>query len=97
MAVYTQPHITQCGFPERCRSGRTGLTRNQVIPYGIRGFKSHPLRHLVFGNKLDKMHEYLVRCPGLDMKTSVAAPHLLHFRWFKYQSVAILLLCYHPC
>ena len=26
-------------------AGRTGLTRNQVIPHGIRGFESHPLRH----------------------------------------------------
>ena len=29
---------------ERCRSGRTGLTRNQVYPCGYRGFESHPLR-----------------------------------------------------
>ena len=27
------------------RAGRMGLTRNQVIPRGIRGFESHPLRH----------------------------------------------------
>lgn len=29
---------------ERCRSGRTGLTRNQVYPCGYPGFESLPLR-----------------------------------------------------
>ncbi len=29
---------------ERCRSGRTGLTRNQEYGYPYRGFESHPLR-----------------------------------------------------
>jgi DNA-binding transcriptional LysR family regulator len=31
---------------ERCRSGRTGLTRNQVCGYPHRGFESHPLRQI---------------------------------------------------
>ena len=29
---------------ERCRSGRTGLTRNQEYGFPYRGFESHPLR-----------------------------------------------------
>ncbi len=37
----------ECGaaqFQERCRSGRSGLTRNQVYARAYRGFESHPLR-----------------------------------------------------
>ena len=30
--------------PERCRSGRTGLTRNQLNARAFRGFESLPLR-----------------------------------------------------
>ena len=32
--------------PERCQSGRMGLTRNQVYARAYRGFESHPLRQL---------------------------------------------------
>ena len=35
--------------PERCRSGRTGLIRNQVCAYAYRGFESHPLRQNMKG------------------------------------------------
>lgn len=31
--------------PEKCQSGRMGLTRNQVCPHGYRGFESLLLRH----------------------------------------------------
>ena len=30
--------------PEKCQSGRMGLTRNQVCPHGYRGFESLLLR-----------------------------------------------------
>ena len=51
----------QCGTfvsrPERCRSGRTGLTRNQLSLPGDRGFESLPLRHLSNNyNKLQKSY-----------------------------------------
>ena len=36
---------SRIGRSERCRSGRTGLTRNQVCAQAYRGFESHPLRH----------------------------------------------------
>ncbi len=34
----------RCQKPERCQSGRMGLTRNQVYAQAYRGFESHPLR-----------------------------------------------------
>jgi hypothetical protein len=51
---YTLPPCLAVPQPsplERCRSGRSGLTRNQVYVYAYRGFESHPLRQLI---RIDK-------------------------------------------
>ena len=34
-------------IPERCQSGRSGLTRNQVYARAYRGFESYPLRQTI--------------------------------------------------
>ena len=44
---YNYSLAATCAAPqsqERCRSGRSGLTRNQVYARAYRGFESHPLR-----------------------------------------------------
>ena len=53
--------------PERCRSGRTGLTRNQLSLPGDRGFESLPLRQ-----KSPKTTIYEIRTT--KVKSSHAAP-----------------------
>src|SRR6056297_173115 len=58
-----QPHAS-ISFPERCRSGRTGLTRNQVTLQGVPGFESLPLRHIEF-------HDCLITQPDLQCGAAV--------------------------
>ncbi len=38
------PFFTEARTPERCQSGRMGLSRKQKYPQGYRGFESLPLR-----------------------------------------------------
>jgi len=51
---------------ERCRSGRTGLIRNQVCAYAYRGFESHPLRQNVKGPSRGLLH---FRQEGMGFRT----------------------------
>ncbi len=53
---------------ERCRSGRSGLTRNQVYSHGYRGFESHPLRFKVRLLACDRTFLFAYICPAVALR-----------------------------